>query len=143
MALIRIAAISILIASLFGCASVKYEALAELPQVEAGKGLVVFYRESSLGGSALTYQVHEGEELIGVLRSGTYFYNHSEPGNHTYWGQTVVRNSVTLDVVAGQTHFIKGDVTMGYRVGHPRLTVVQPARGEAAIAKLRYAVPGN
>ena len=41
----------------------------------------------------------------------------------------------------GFTHYVKGDVSMGIYVGHPRLTVVQPARGEAAIAKLRYAVP--
>ena len=57
----RLSAIAILIVSFFGCASVKYEELVELPQAEESKGLVVFYRESAMGGAALTYQVHEGE----------------------------------------------------------------------------------
>ncbi len=139
----RHAVLLISLALLSGCASVKYEELAELPQVEEGRGLVVFYRPGKMGGAALTYQVHEGEQLIGVLRSGTYFYHHSDPGSHTFWAQTGVRNSISIDVVEGETHYIKGDVSMGLFAGHPRLAVMKPEQGKAAIGKLRYAVPGN
>ena len=139
----RHAVFLISLALLAGCASVRHEELAELPDVEAGKGQIIFYRPSKMGGAALTYQVHEGDQLIGVLRSGTYFYHHSDPGNHTFWAQTGVRNSVAIDVVEGEMHYIKGDVTVGLFAGHPRLVVVKPDKGETAIATLRYAVPGN
>ncbi len=139
----RHAVLLISLALIAGCASVKYEELSELPLVEQGRGLIVFYRPGRMGGAALTYQVHEGEQLIGVLRSGTYFYHHCDPGTHTFWAQTVVRNSVAIDVVEGEMQYIKGDVTMGLFAGHPRLVVVKPDKGEAAVAKLKYAVPGN
>ena len=128
---------------LSGCASVRYEDLESIPDVQADKALVLFYRKSAMGGSALTYQVHDGTDLIGVLRSGTFFYLHTKPGAHTYSAQTVVSNSIAIDVVEGETYFIEGDVTMGYRVGHPRLRQRQANKAQPAIAKLRYAVPGN
>ena len=126
-----------------GCASVRFEDLPDLPQPVEDKALVFFYRDSSFKGGALTYQVHEEERLIGALRSGTFFYHYSEPGQRTYWGQTTIRQSLVLDVAAGETYFIKGDISMGVFAGHPRLTVVEPERAKSSIAKLQYAVPGN
>jgi hypothetical protein len=135
--------VSLVASHLSGCASVRYEDIDGIPDVQEGKGLVLFYRKSAVGGSALTYQLHDGTELIGVLRSGSFFYRHSEPGRHTYKAQTVASSSLLIDVVAGETYFVEGDVTMGLRVGHPRLRQRTADKAGPAIAKLRYAVPGN
>ena len=106
---------------LSGCASVRYEDLESIPDVQAGKGLVMFYRKSAMGGSALTYQVHDGTDLIGVLRSGTFFYLHTKPGAHTYSAQTVVSNSIAIDVVERPERFEseEGIVAITIRTRYP------------------------
>ena len=135
--------VAIAAGDLSGCASVRYEDIEGVPDVQEGKGLVLFYRKSAMGGSALTYQLHDGTDLIGVLRSGTFFYLHAQPGQHTFTAQTVVSNSISIDVVARETYFVEGDVTIGLRVGHPRLRQRTADAAGPAMAKLRYAVPGN
>lgn len=40
------------------------------------------------------------------------------------WGKTEARSSLTVDVKAGQEHFIKGGLSLGLIVGRPTLTVV-------------------
>ena len=42
--------------------------------------------------------------------------------------------SVTLDVKAGQTYYIKGEVGVGFLVGRPHLMVVAPDIAEKEIA---------
>ena len=139
----RLAVVAISTLLIAGCASVRFEDLLNLPEAKEDQALVYFYRDSAFMGAALTYEVLEEEHLIGVLRSGTFFYTYSEPGRRTYWGHTTIRKSLVLEVAAGETYFIKGDISMGVLAGHPRLTVVEEERAKTSIAKLQYAVPGN
>ena len=109
----------------------------DLPQVKEDKGLIIFYRASAFKGGAIRFNLNHGQEPIGALKSGTTLHRYVEPGQHTFWSKAISQDSVTLDVVAGKTYYIKGDVQLGLVAGRPRLTVVPESEAKAAIAKLK------
>jgi hypothetical protein len=109
----------------------------DLPQVKEDKGLIIFYRASAFKGGAIRFNLNHGQEPIGALKSGTTLHRYVEPGQHTFWSKVISQDSVTLDVVAGKTYYIKGDVQLGLVAGRPRLTVVPESEAKAAIAKLK------
>lgn len=41
---------------------------ADIPPAKEGKGLVVFYRESSVKGGAVRFQLNQGQEKIAKLK---------------------------------------------------------------------------
>ncbi len=109
----------------------------DLPQVKEDKGLIIFYRASAFKGGAIRFNLNHGQEPIGALKSGTTLHRYVEPGQHTFWSKAISQDSVTLDVVAGETYYIKGDVQLGLVAGRPRLTVVPESEAKAALAKLK------
>lgn len=118
-------------------AVVTYAELAEIPDAKEGKGLVVFFRDSSFSGGAVRFNLNQGQEPIGALKSGTVLYRDIDPGQHTFWSQVISKDSITVDVVAGETYYIKGVVQMGLLVGRPKLAVVSEAEAKSSIARLR------
>lgn len=115
---------------------VTYAETAEIPHTKEGKGLVVFYRDSSFKGGAIRFNLNQGQEPIGALNSGTYLYRDVEPGQHTFWSQAISKDSITVDVIAGKTYYIKGVVQMGLVAGRPKLTIVSESEAKSSIAKL-------
>lgn len=75
-----------------------------------------------------------GETVITTLRNGGYYPYFSAPGEKEFWAQTESKSSVTLDVQAGRTYYIKGEVGVGFLVGRPHLMVVAPDIAETEIA---------
>ena len=109
----------------------------DLPQVKEDQGLIIFYRNKALKGGAIRFNLNHGQEPIGALKGGTTLHRYVEPGQHTFWSKVISQDSVTLDVVAGETYYIKGDTQLGLVAGRPRLTVVPESEAKAAIAKLK------
>ena len=99
---------------------------AEVPQVDAEQALVVFYRPQKMGGAAITYNVLHAGGTLGVLNNGTVLHGYFAPGQHQFWAQVVNQDSITLNVEAGKTYFVRGDVVMGLRVGRPKFTARLP-----------------
>jgi hypothetical protein len=118
---------------LFGCGAqgALFQKVAELPQ---GKGIVYVYRPTGFVGSGVTYDVHAGDRVIGNLKPGGYCSYFAAPGELEVWAKTEAKSSVTVDVRAGQEHFIKGGVGVGFFVGRPTLTIVDPDTGRREIA---------
>ena len=83
--------------------------------------------------------MHDGNALIGVLRTGTFFFRHAEPGTHTYRAQAGASDSIAVEVVEGATSYIECDVRP--RVGHPPMRSMPAKRAQPAIVKLRWALP--
>jgi len=128
---------SILAAVLILSLPILHAQSAELPQVKEDQGLIIFYREKALKGGAIRFNLNHGQEPIGALKGGTTLHRYVEPGQHTFWSKVVSQDSVTLDVVAGKTYYIKGVVQLGLVAGRPKLTVVPESEAKAAIAKLK------
>ena len=129
--------VSILAAVMILSLPILHAQSAEPPQVKEDKGLIIFYRKSALKGGAIRLNLNHGQEPIGALKSGTTLHRYVEPGQHTFWSQAISKDSVTLDVVAGKTYYIKGVVQLGLVAGRPKLTVVPESEAKAAIAKLK------
>lgn len=133
------ASLSLLLTGLLAsCAGVqKAGAPAQPDRPEPGKGMVVFYRESSFVGMAVGFKVKEGGRAIGGLPNGSYFVTQAEPGLRTYTAATEATETATLTVEAGKTHYIRGSIKMGAFVGRPELLIVAPEEGVRAIAGLK------
>jgi len=124
------------------CTSVQYADLKEMPSASPDQALVYFFRESKFQGGAISYYIYEGEkdnkEKHGALKNGTFFYIFREPGTHTFWAKTEAKDSVTLDLLAGETYYVKGEVDMGFFAGRPDLTIVHAAEGSSEIPELKF-----
>ena len=129
--------VSILAAVLILSLPILHAQSTELPQVKEDQGLIIFYRQKALKGGAIRFNLNHGQEPIGALKSGTTLHRYVEPGQHTFWSKAISQDSVTLDVVAGKTYYIKGIVQLGLVAGRPKLTVVPESEAKAAIAKLK------
>jgi hypothetical protein len=133
--------IALVLLGLVGCAASgpKYEAAAAPP---AGQGLVYIYRPGKFMGGGAGFDVHTGtkeaDRAVTYLQNGGYFPFYTAPGEITLWGKTESSASVTLDVRAGETYYVKGSIGVGLIVGRPRLEVVDNATGakEVKVCKL-------
>ena len=109
---------------------------AEVPQADSDKALVVFYRVKSFKGGAIRFNVQYSEGLIGTLGSGTYLYKQLEPGQYQFWSQVISQDSITLNVEAGKTYYVKGEAQLGVFAGRPKFTQVPESQAKADLAKL-------
>lgn len=87
-----------------------------------GKGQVVFYRPSRLGGMALSFTVREGDVGIGKLPNGTYFVLAADPGPHSYSVKSEATDTLNLEVEEGETTYVEQTIGIGIMVGRPHLT---------------------
>lgn len=108
-----------------GCAAsgTPFQRVGDIPK---DKGLVYVYRSNSLMGSAVRYDVHANNDVICTLVRGGYCLYYALPGELELWGQTESKGTITIDVKAGQEHYVKGSLSFGFVVGRPNLTLMQP-----------------
>jgi hypothetical protein len=113
-------------------------AYAEQAETQANteKGLVVFFRDSAFAGKAIRFNLNQGNEPIGALKSGTVLRRDVEPGTHTFWSQAISKDSIAIDVEAGKTYYIRGVVMMGLVAGRPTLSVATEEEALAAIKQI-------
>ena len=109
---------------------------AEVPQADPEKGLVVFYRVKMFKGGAVRFNVHHAQGVIGTLTNGSFFHTYLEPGQHTFWSEVISQDSVSLNVEAGKTYYVKGETKLGVYTGRPRLVEVPESTAKADLAGL-------
>lgn len=121
---------------LSSCASLgpAYQKADKIPE---GAGLVYLYRPSSFVGGGVSYDIKVGETVITTLYNGGYYSYFAKPGEVEFWAKTESKSSVTLDVKAGQTYYLKGTVGVGFFVGRPHLMVVSTDVGEKEIVECK------
>jgi hypothetical protein len=108
-----------------------------------GKGQVVFFRPSKFSGAALSFSVHEGDKGVGKLGNGSYFIDVSDPGAHTFTIQSEAKDSLTLEVEAGETYYVKQTIGMGIVMGRPHLSPVTKEEFDASKLKLSTKKPSD
>jgi Protein of unknown function (DUF2846) len=120
------------------CATVQREAApSEVDRPLPGKALVIFYRERHFTGGGMGYVIRNNGTKIGGLPNGSYFVYQASPGPHQFTASTAVTEEKEINVVAGKTYYIRGEVQMGIFMGRPHLTFVTAEEGASAIKDLR------
>ena len=112
---------------------------ASLPEIKSDKGLVVFYRSKSLKGGAIHMLINSSNGAAGNLTSGSMFYQYYEPGQRTFDVSTpsvAGSDLITLDINAGETYFVRGEILFGWPAGRPRLSQEQESKALQDIGKL-------
>ncbi len=112
-------------------------AAADLPAIDSGKGQVVLFRSGTLVGGAISCAVHENGEKLTSLHPGHYAIIAAEPGKHAYSVQSEAKNTLDLDVQAGQRSFVQCTIGMGFAAGHPHLTLTDEPKFDAMAGKLK------
>jgi hypothetical protein len=97
--------------------------------VEAGpgQGLVVLYRQDKMKGKAVRFNVSQDGVPIGQLLAGTTIERPLDPGSYVF---SVTAPSldgqdfVTINVEAGKTYTVEGEILWGWPVGRPKFKTV-------------------
>jgi hypothetical protein len=105
------------------------------------KATVYVYRPSGFGGAAISYTVSVNGTEVLPLSSGSYFVYYAGPGENEFTAKTEAKTSVTVDIKAGETYYVKGSMGMGVFVGHPHLTQVTNDVGAKEIAACKLVPP--
>lgn len=110
---------------------------AGIPEAQPDKGLVVFYRLSKFKGKAIKFNVNHTDGVVGRLTSGAILHKYFEPGPQTFYSQVISQDSITVNVEAGKTYFVRGDTKMGLVAGRPRFTLMSESQARSEIANLQ------
>lgn len=92
-----------------------------LPKPASGKGLVVFYRPSSMG-FAIKCTVRENGAMVGRVGAKRYYAIDVEPGLHNYTAKTEKTDTVAVQVEPDEISYVKCGISMGVMVGRPNLS---------------------
>ena len=132
------------LALITGCAATgpTYTAMETIPE---GKALVYIYRPQKFMGGGVYFDVHAGnrhahQEIV-TLKNGGYFPYITDPGEMELWAKTESTSSVTLDLNAGDTSYVRGSVGVGAFIGRPKLTIVDNAVGAAEVRECKLLEP--
>lgn len=98
-------------------------------------GRIIFFRPKKFAGAALMFKIREGEEVIGMLKSGSYFIADVAPGTHVYAARSEAKDELTLEVEAGETYYVMATVQMGVLAGRPNLSPSDEAAYQEASKK--------
>jgi len=114
---------------------------ATVPTADPDKGLVVFYRVKRAKGSAMRFQISDISGVsVGNLSNGTMFYQYFEPGQKTFDVRSPSVNGsdlITLDIVAGETYYVQGEILWGWPAGRPKFSRTSDSQAVSDIKKLK------
>jgi len=104
--------------------------------VPSNRAAVYVYRPGSLGAAVQPHVTANGVPLAALKPQG-YFVYHAAPGELEMAAHTESTSSVTLDIKAGETYYVKGSIGMGFFVGHPHLVIVSNDVGAKEITECK------
>jgi hypothetical protein len=125
--------VSVLFLAACAASGTPFQRITDIPK---DKGLVYVYRPNSILGGAVHYDVHAGndEVICDLIRNGYCIY-YSKPGELELWGKTESKSTITVDVKAGQEHFVRGGISMGFFIGRPNFTMTDKKTALEEIAE--------
>ena len=113
---------------------------ATVPTAKPDKGLVVFYRHKKAKGKAIRFQITDSSGMsVGTLSSGSMFYQYYDPGQKTFNVRSPSFDGsdlITLDIVAGETYFVRGEILWGWPAGRPKVSRPSESQALSDIGKL-------
>ncbi len=113
---------------------------ADVPEAKPDQGLIVFYRIKRAKGAAMRFQITANNGAsVGDLSNGTMLYQYFEPGQITFDVSTpsvAGSDLLTIDVVAGETYYVRGEILWGWPAGRPKFSRTSDSEALPQIKKL-------
>jgi len=116
---------------------------APVPTTPPDKAIVYVYRTAQFVGDGVTYTVNAGGKPLVKLLPNGYIALLAEPRETEFSAETEATSSITLDLEAGQTYYLKGGIGVGFLVGHPKLTLVDATTGSSEIVNCKKLPPAS
>jgi len=91
-----------------------------IPSPPEGQGQVVFFRTGG-AGFAVGCSVNENGQKVSSLGAGRYFVMVASPGRHEFTVKSEAKDSLALEVEAGETQYVTCRMKMGLIVARPDL----------------------
>jgi hypothetical protein len=113
---------------------------ADVPAIEEGKGLVVFYRPSKAKGGGIRFNMRGSNGLQHSLLNGTYLVEQLEPGEYTYTVSSPsvdATDAIVISVKAAEVYFVRGDLAVGWPAWRTKFAVVSEETGRAEFSKMK------
>jgi hypothetical protein len=118
----------------------KYHMIKEsIPELEANKGRIYFYRANSFVGAGLQPTIKLNGKGVGKSKPGGFFFVDREPGDMEVSTSTEVEKKLTFKLEAKQTRYVKTSISLGILVGRVYPELVDNEVGEKEIAESSYA----
>ena len=76
---------------------------------------------------------------VGTLSNGSMFYQYYDPGQKTFNVRSPSFDGsdlITLDIVAGETYFVRGEILWGWPAGRPKFSRPSESQALSDIGKL-------
>jgi len=123
-----------------GCAAgVMMKAPNSLERPGDSDATVYFYRNRIYFGDGRTYNVWDGEKLVGVLAAGSYIPYHTSPGEHVFMAHFENWSYLKATLAPGQRYYVNGQLYPGFvqaRVMLLPVTKKNPEDFDKAAARL-------
>ena len=113
---------------------------ADVPVIEEGKGLVVFYRPSKAKGGGIRFNMRGSNGLQHSLLNGTYLVEQLEPGEYTYTVSSPsvdATDAIVVSVKAAEVNFVRGDLVVGWPAWRTKFAKVSEEKGRAEFSKIK------
>ena len=130
----RLVALLAFAAVITGCATgPKFsDTASSMPALKAGDGRIFFYRSNSMLGAAIQPDVRLNGEVVGPSKPGGFFYVDRPAGSYSAATSTETEKTVSFQLDAGESKYIKMTPGFGVVVGRMVMSVesAQTARPE-------------
>lgn len=116
----RVLAASALVAGFVsGCASgPQYkDVVSSIPTLKDSQGRIYFYRSGSMFGAALQPEIKLNGQVVGKSQPGGFFYVDEPAGQYVVSTATETEKTVSFQLDAGETKYVKTSVGLGLLVG--------------------------
>ena len=111
------------------------------PAMTAEKGTVIFYRQKKAKGAAIQFNITDAAAgSVGALSNGTVIRRDLDPGSYTFTVRSPSvdgQDMIIVNLEAGQTVYIQGEILWGWPAGRPKFTRMSDAQAQAHLAKLK------
>jgi hypothetical protein len=109
---------------------------ADNPGAESKAAVYVYRNRNSSGPPPNSPSVFCDEQELARMQNGRYFSVRLDPGKHSF-RSTDGQSVADLDVVAGQTYYIRGEVVPVRLRPRGRLTLMSPEQGASEARTLK------
>jgi hypothetical protein len=89
---------------------------------------------------AVGFTLRSSNGFSGNLSNGSWLFEQVEPGQYTYSVSSPSfdgQDSITVNVTAGQTYYLKGEIKWGWPAGRTKFSSMPESSGQAELAKLK------